>query len=164
MDWICQTGHESLLNSLWGPFPVRFVQHLPLFAGFWKPVFGKPVFGNRFLETGFRKPVFGNRFLETGFWKPVFANRFLQTGFWKPVFGKPVFGKPVFGNRFLEKFYVFWPFSAVRGSTAHPPGRQVRVLNHWAAARRSWPLSGALPRPGPGAGPGRSPREIRLGR
>ena len=33
MDRICQTGHESLLNSLWGPFPVRFVQHLPLFGG-----------------------------------------------------------------------------------------------------------------------------------
>ena len=48
------------------------------------------------------------------------------------------------------------PFLVVRGSTAHPPGRQVRVLNHWAAARRSRPLSGARPRPGPGAGPARA--------
>ena len=37
------------------------------------------------------------------------------------------------------------PFLAVRGSTAHPPGRQVHVLNHWAAARRSRPLSRARP-------------------
>ena len=88
MDRICQTGHESLLNSLWGPFPVRFVQHLPLFGGWGRAT---------------------------------------------------------------------W---AVRGSTAHPPGRQVRVLNHWAAARRSRPLSGAWPRPGPGPGqrPGPSGR------
>ena len=37
------------------------------------------------------------------------------------------------------------PFLVVRGSTAHPPGRQVRVLNHWAAARRSRPLSSRPP-------------------
>ena len=57
------------------------------------------------------------------------------------------------------------PFLAVRGSTAHPPGRQVRVLNHWAAARRSRPLSGARPRPGPGAGPApaRPPRPAPAG-
>ena len=66
------------------------------------------------------------------------------------------------------------PFLVVRGSTAHPPGRQVRVLNHWAAARRSRPLSSRPPldllstssRPPldlPSTSP-RPPLDIRLGR
>ena len=51
------------------------------------------------------------------------------------------------------------PFLVVRGSTAHPPGRQVRVLNHWAAARRSWRSRRAA-----GGSLGRWSPEIRLGR
>ena len=42
-------------------------------------------------------------------------------------------------SRFRATFCLFW------GSTAHPLGMQVRVLNRWAAARRSRPLSSRPP-------------------
>ena len=53
------------------------------------------------------------------------------------------------------------PFLVVRGSTAHPPGRQVRVLNHWAAARRSRPLSSRPPLDLPSTSP-RPPLDLLL--
>ena len=59
-------------------------------------------------------------------------------------------------GRFRATFCLFWP---LWGSTAHPLGMQVRVLNHWAAARRSWRSRRAA-----GCSLGRWSPEIRLGR